>query len=160
MHTGSYARHATARAIELCILLEDCLMSARNFLEKSVLDYMVREPMVLDELQPVAKARQLMLMHSFSNIPVFTNGAWHLLSDIALSKYLANSEVVKKLLLGRSIQEAFKLGEGQLQLKQANVKGRDTKIGDLINSDAESASLWVIAEGSMIFGIITPFELM
>jgi CBS domain-containing protein len=88
MHTGSYARHVTARAIELCILLEDCLMSSVDFLEKPVLNYMVREPTVLNELQPVARARQLMLTHSFSNIPVFTGDSWHLLSDISLSKYL------------------------------------------------------------------------
>jgi len=68
--------------------------------------------------------------------------------------------VAKKLLLGRSIQDAFKLGEGKLQLKKTKAMDRKTKIGDLISPDAENALLWVIAEGPIIFGIITPFELM
>lgn len=160
MHTGSYARHVTVRAIELCVLLEDSLMSSADFFDKPVLNYMVREPTVLDELQPVARARQLMLTHSFSNIPVFTGGSWHLLSDISLSKYLANNSISRELLLGYSIKEAFNLPEGRLKLQEIAARDRNTKVGDLLNQSADNASLWVIAEGPNILGIITPFELM
>ena len=160
MHTGSYARHVTARAIELCIILEDSLMSSVDFLDKPVLNYMVRDPTVLDELQPVARARQLMLTHSFSNIPVFTSGSWHLLSDISLSKYITNTSIARELLLGYSIKEAFNLPEGRLKLQEIAARDRNTKVRDLLNGTAENASLWVIAEGPNILGIITPFELM
>ncbi len=135
-------------------------MSSADFLDKPVLNYMVREPTILDELQPVARARQLMLTHSFSNIPVFTSGSWQLLSDISLSKYLANSSVSRELLLGYSIKEAFNLPEGRLKLQEVTARDRKTKVGDLLNQSADNASLWVIAEGPNILGIITPFELM
>jgi CBS domain-containing protein len=79
MHTGVYARHATNAAIELCIGLEEALMVEQQIPREVVADFMVKAPVIVEPWQPVAHARQLMLMHSFSFLPVFL-GAWKLVS--------------------------------------------------------------------------------
>ena len=72
MHSGVYARHAAARAVELCLALEEALMNAptdksrkrRPDHRKTVADYMVKSAVGIETGQPVALARQLMLTHS------------------------------------------------------------------------------------------------
>jgi len=59
MHSGVFARHATAAAIELCIGLEEALMTAPHTPQKKVKDFMVKSPVVLEPWQPVAHARQI-----------------------------------------------------------------------------------------------------
>jgi hypothetical protein len=94
MHTGAYARHATYAAIELCIHLEEAVMtgqrvdSQEDSCPMKVKDYMVKQVVSLEGWHPVAYARKLMLMHSFSFLPVFVNGRWALLSELAIAKYL------------------------------------------------------------------------
>jgi hypothetical protein len=85
MHTGAYARHATQAAIELCIGLEEALMMDGK---PNVGDVMVKSPITVDSWQPVAHARQLMLMHSFSFLPVCLDNNWHLISELGLARYL------------------------------------------------------------------------
>ena len=80
MHIGSYARHATSAAVELCIGLEEAVMIGPEKLNR-VSDFMVKTPVTIELWQPVAHARQLMLMHSFSFVPVFHDNKWKLLSE-------------------------------------------------------------------------------
>lgn len=87
MHMGSYARHATAAAVELCIGLEEAVMSTKET-PMTVADYMVKAPVSIEHWQPVAHARQLMLMHSFSFLPILYNGKWKLLSEMAVVAFL------------------------------------------------------------------------
>lgn len=94
MHTGAYARHATSAAIELCIHLEEAVMtsertdSQEDISSMKVRDYMVKEVVSLKEWHPVAYARKLMLTHSFSFLPVFVNNRWALVSELAIAQYL------------------------------------------------------------------------
>lgn len=94
MHMGAYARHATYAAIELCIHLEEAVMtgltvdSQEDNRPMKVRDYMVKEVVSLEGWHPVAYARKLMLMHSFSFLPVLANGQWALVSELAIAKYL------------------------------------------------------------------------
>jgi predicted transcriptional regulator len=71
MHSGVYARHATESGIALCIGLEEALMVEQQIVRTRVDDFMVRSAVVVHPWQPVAYARQLMLMHSFSFLPVY-----------------------------------------------------------------------------------------
>lgn len=95
MHTGAYARHATYAAIELCIHLEEAVMAGpvrhsqqEDLYPMKVQDHMVKEVVSLEGWHPVAYARKLMLMHSFSFLPVFVDGRWALVSELAIAKYL------------------------------------------------------------------------
>ena len=165
MHTGVYARHAAAAGIELCIGLEEALMNTKSpMTRKLVKDYMVKSPIVVEPWQPVAYARQLILTHSFSFLPVKL-GTWKLVSETAMARYIqfggnAGSDWAK--LLGTSIEDAA--GSG-LALLDAKVVGLDDDVRTLLKnlSDAPALEqhLWLVVDGQdKLCGVLSPFELL
>ncbi|MCX5595599.1 CBS domain-containing protein [Alcaligenes faecalis] len=156
MHSGVFARHATAAAIELCIGLEEALMKEPHVPQKKVKDFMVKSPVVLEPWQPVAHARQLMLTHSFSYLPVYIQG-WKLVTEYGLARYLrANNDWAKALSL--TIQGAG----SELQLISATVVGPDHEVENLLEDDADKETrLWLVEEQQgRLCGVLSPFELM
>jgi len=159
MHTGVYARHATAAAIELCIGLEEALMKEQEIARKCVEDFMVKSPVVVDPWQPVAHARQLMLTHSFSFLPVLINAQWMLVSELALARYLRSGGVWNEL-LAAPIERAGMRG---LALIKAQVVGLKDEVHDLLaKTDQHTGpSLWLVEERpGKLCGVLSPFELM
>lgn len=161
MHSGSYARHATEAAIELCIGLEEALMVD---VTKTVGDLMVKSPIVIEPWQPVAHARQLMLMHSFSFLPVRIQEDWWLLSEVGLAKFLSTSKTVKRARLGQTIEaskdalELLPVDDNELLSATDSVKSV------LQNAKVKNGpTLWLIVEKSRrnyLAGVLSPFELM
>ena len=168
MHTGVYARHAAAAGIELCIGLEEALMNTKENTEETpvtrqlVKDYMVKSPIVVEAWQPVAQARQLMLTHSFSFLPVKLD-RWKLVSETAMARYLSGaSETNKRALLGALIKAAA--GSG-LNLLDAKVVGLDEDVRDLLaessDTQAPEPRLWLVLDKDKnLCGVLSPFELM
>lgn len=66
VHQGAYARILTDHAVDLTIILEDALMSKCS----KVSQFMVRDVVEAKLWQPVSYARQQMLKHSFSYLPI------------------------------------------------------------------------------------------
>lgn len=157
MHTGVYARHATAAAIELCIGLEEALMKEQEIPRHAVEDFMVKAPIVLEQWQPVAHARQLMLTHSFSFLPVFIGG-WKLLSETGLARYMRSKKESWAALLSKPISDAAQ----SLSLADAKVVGLKDEIDQLLYDQANSeARLWlVVDEHNRLCGVLSPFELI
>lgn len=160
MHSGSYARHATAAAVELCIGLEEALMNASQS-RLTVADYMVKAPILLEPWQPVAHARQLMLTHSFSFLPILHNNRWQLLSELAVVGYLhpLNREQ-KELALAKPVEYA--VGAGLKLLPAKKVKPTDA-VSTLIAASAArpTPTLWLVVEAkNRLTGVLSPFELM
>lgn len=158
MHTGVYARHTTSAAIELCIGLEEALMKAQQIHRLSVADFMVKSPVVVESWQPVAHARQLMLTHSFSFLPVQLGG-WKLVSEISLAKFL-NSGKSKKKLLAATIEAASNDG---LALIDAQVVAPEALTAELLAGVDinHGPALWLILDGhARLTGVLSPFELM
>lgn len=156
MHSGVFARHATAAAIELCIGLEEALMKDLHVPQKKVKDFMVKSPVVLEPWQPVAHARQLILTHSFSFLPVYIQG-WKLVTEYGLARYLrANNEWANALSL--TIENAA----DRLQLIGATVVGPDDEVEKLLEDDAnKETQLWLVEEQQgRLCGVLSPFELM
>ena len=156
MHSGVFARHATAAAIELCIGLEEALMKKQHVPQTKVKDFMVKSPVVLEPWQPIAHARQLMLTHSFSYLPVYIQG-WKLVTEYGLARYLrANTDWAKAMSL--EISDAAV----ELQLIEATVVGPDTEVGSLLEDDADKETrLWLVEEKKgRLCGVLSPFELM
>ena len=156
MHSGVFARHATAAAIELCIGLEEALMTAPHTPQKKVKDFMVKSPVVLEPWQPVAHARQLILTHSFSFLPVHIQG-WKLVSEYGLARYLrADTNWAKALSL--TIEAAAE----KLQLIDATVVRPDDEIESLLKDNADKETrLWLVEEQQgRLCGVLSPFELM
>lgn len=156
MHSGVFARHATAAAIELCIGLEEALMTVTHTSQKKVKDFMVKSPVVLEPWQPVAHARQLILTHSFSFLPVYIQG-WKLVSEYGLARYLrADTNWAKALSL--TIDAAAE----KLQLINAKVIKPDDEVENLLKGDADKETrLWLVEElPGRLCGVLSPFELM
>lgn len=158
MHTGVYARHATVAAIELCIGLEEALMKEQQLTRNLVEDFMVKSPLIVEPWQPVAHARQLMLMHSFSFLPVFI-GSWKLLSEGAMARYMRSKGQWKDL-LSATIEHA---AANELDLVEATVVGLKQEVRDLLAADHRNGApwLWLVQdEHERLCGVLSPFELM
>lgn len=158
MHTGVYARHATTAAIELCIGLEEAIMNTPQQHRKLVEDYMVKGPVLLECWQPVAYARQLMLTHSFSFLPIFQD-SWKLLSEVAMARYI-QSDVNWAKRLAANINEASKNG---LELLPAPIVRLKDDIKELLNAGTttEPHTLWLVQDDKdRLCGVLSPFELM
>ena len=160
MHTGSYARHATQAAIELCIGLEEALMVG---VERTVENLMVSSPVTVESWQPVAHARQLMLMHSFSFLPVRLDGAWCLVSELGLAKYL--SEGARKTRLCESIADARSNGMQVREISDAELLRAGMPVsGVLAGAQVQDGPmLWLVVDERQpdhLAGVLSPFELM
>lgn len=159
MHTGVYARHATAAAIEVCIGLEEALMKQTDDPRTTVADYMVKSAVTVESWQPVAHARQLMLAHSFSFLPVLLGG-WKLISETAMARYLRGQGDWKNL-MSASIQHAATNG---LKLLDADVVRLDDDVFKLLNDEGSERSpgqLWLVEDSAgRLCGVLSPFELM
>lgn len=160
MHTGAYARYATSAAIELCIHLEEAVMVNVNSAPEEVQDRMVRQVVTIEDWHPVAYARQLMLAHSFSFLPVLVKKEWKLISEISVAKFLRQQRDKR---LAMPISQAVAHRE-PLSLEDAMLIRPDKKIDDLYSASfTSSARLWLVTESDTsdrLLGVLSPFELM
>lgn len=154
-HTGAYARHVAVEAVALCLVFEEALMSRRMTAQ----DFMVTTPVTIQPWQTVGYARQLMLLNSFSYLPMWDGETWCLLSDIAVAKYLLPDWPAKS-----------KKG---MQIKQARLEGLilpsvlPVDAGELVTEllkKPESPGIWLIVQDGYppghLVGVLSPFELM
>jgi hypothetical protein len=162
MHIGAYARHATEAAIELCIGLEEAMMTD---VERIVGNLMVTSPMSIQSWQPVAHARQLMLMHSFSFLPVRLGEAWCLVSELGLAKFLGVNGPKKKARMSQTIASAKADGMEVIELRNENLLRVKMPVAEVLeNSQVQSGPmLWLVVEEDRpehLAGVLSPFELM
>ena len=160
MHTGSYARHATQAAIELCIGLEEALMAG---VKRTVENLMVSSPVIVESWQPVAHARQLMLMHSFSFLPVRLDRAWCLVSELGLAKYLSEGD--RKSRLCESIAAARTNGMQVREIGDGELLRAGMPVADVLTSAQiqDGPMLWLVVDQRQpdhLAGVLSPFELM
>ena len=160
MHTGAYARHATREAIELCIGLEDALMSG---VAQTVGNLMVSTAIAVEPWQPVAHARQLMLMHSFSFLPVRMDGTWHLVSELGLAKYLRNG--LRNSRLAESLETAKGNGMELVSIHDTQLLQVGMKVEEVLSRAQvqQGPMLWLVVEDDRpdhLAGVLSPFELM
>jgi len=162
MHTGVHARHVTVAAIELCIGLEEAMMQEQQVARTKVRDFMVRDAVTVQAWQPIAYARQLMLMHSFTYLPVKIREQWKLVPETAMAKFLPRGGPARKEAMGCSIEEAAKRDDGPLQLIDARVIRAEDEVEGLLDAvNPNVAALWLVDDGhGGLAGILSPFELM
>jgi hypothetical protein len=162
MHTGDYARHATDAAIELCIGLEEALMKK---VQRTVGDLMIKSPIVVEPWQPLALARQLMLMHSFSFLPVCIGGQWHLVSELAVAKYLNQSQRLRGERLANSIKAAKADGMELTAVERGQLLDLTMTIDAVLATAKvkDGPMLWLVKNDQHpehLAGVLSPFELM
>jgi hypothetical protein len=163
MHGGTHARHVTDAALELCLGLEEALMEQEAPRRTAVRDFMVKAPISVEPWNLVAHARQLMLTHSFSFLPLLVEGRWNLVSELALAKYLHRQEGRSRL-LAKTLMEVTDPKSGPLlQLQEAVVVDGGEPVKALLNSNSGQAQpfLWlVVNKSNHLVGVLSPFELM
>jgi CBS-domain-containing membrane protein len=162
MHIGAYARHATEAAIELCIGLEEALMAE---VERTVSNVMVASPVTVAHWQLLAHARQLMLMHSFSFVPVRLDKSWWLISELGLAKFMSVNRDMKRTRLGLTIQEAKAVGMEMIELSDDDLLRADMTIDNVLRKSQtkHGPMLWLVIEEEHpehLAGVLSPFELM
>jgi len=162
MHIGAYARHATEAAIELCIGLEEALMVD---VRRNVGSVMVKGAITVDPWQPVAHARQLMLMHSFSFLPVWQGGRWWLISELGLARFLNVGRDEKFRRLGMPIETAEAEDLESVEIAESDLLTAGMPVDDVL-SDArvkDGPMLWLVVDEERkdrLAGVLSPFELM
>ncbi|MCD6734910.1 MAG: hypothetical protein LT103_15100 [Burkholderiaceae bacterium] len=162
MHIGAYARHATEAAIELCIGLEEALMAD---VERTVGNVMVTSPMTVKGWQPVAHARQLMLMHSFSFLPVRIGESWWLVSELGLAKFLGVNGETKRARLGQTVESAKAAGMEMVKVDNDNLLRANMTIDTVLQRAQvqRGPMLWLVVDDAHpehLAGVLSPFELM
>lgn len=162
MHIGAYARHATHAAIDLCIGLEEALMAG---VERTVGNLMVTSPLVVERWQTVAHARQLMLMHSFSFLPVRIGDSWWLVSELGLAKFLCVNSETKKIRLGQTIESAKAAEMELIEVSDNDLLRADMAIDPLLQQAQvqRGPMLWLVVDVGQpthLAGVLSPFELM
>jgi hypothetical protein len=158
LHEGALARHLTANAVELSIVLEEGIMSELH----QVSDFMVRNPICAFMWQPLSFIRQTMLVNSFSYLPVPVEKEdktdWRLISDFRLAQCLRkNGKVVKEGLIQR-LEDAVE--SGQLELHSAKTCGPQDKIEVVLPTSDGLPTLVLSPDNRELLGILTPFDLL
>ena len=124
-----------------------------------VKDYMVKLPVSVEPWQPVAHARQLMLTHSFSFVPVFTD-SWKLVSETSMAKYLLGRDDWSAR-LAMPISEAVAYGLVLLDARVVNTADEVQTLVAAIDPTKEPHTLWLVVDGhERLTGVLSPFELM
>lgn len=161
LHHGAFARNISMRAIELAIILEDALLmdaiqtSQRGYL---VSHFMVRNPTVAYEWQPISLIRQQMLANSYSYIPIRIGGKWSMISDGALAAFLSVDRKDRTARLAMVISKAMKSG---LKIDGARTCLASASVADVIKSFEGKPILVLSHEDETILdGILTAFDLL
>jgi CBS-domain-containing membrane protein len=162
MHIGAYARHATKAAIELCIGLEEALMAE---VDRTVGNLMVTSPVTVAHWQLIAHARQLMLTHSFSFLPVRLGSSWWLISELGLAKFLSVNREAKKIRLGLTVQDAKAANMEMIELSEHDLLRATMTIDDVLQKSPmkNGPMLWLVVDDihpDHLAGVLSPFELM
>lgn len=162
MHIGAYARYATEAAIELCIGLEEALMAD---VKRTVGSVMVKSPITVEPWQPLAQARQLMLMHSFSFLPIRLKDEWWLVSELGLAKFLNIDRDQKFLRLGATIEAAKSQGLELVPVEKKLLLAATMPIENVLSNSKvkDGPMLWLVVDEQRkehLAGVLSPFELM
>lgn len=160
LHEGACARHLTACAVELAIVLEDALM----YEAARVRDFMVRSPVTASMWQAISSIRQTMLSNSFSYLPVsLADGSdtqWQLVSDLSVAQFLRSAERPsdRNKRLACKLREAVQ--DGSIRLIQAKKCKPDDLATDVLKISDGLPILVVSNDLNELRGIMTPFDLL
>lgn len=115
---------------------------------------------MIEGWHPVAYARQLMLTHSFSFLPVRVDNDWKLVSEMSVANFLREARNKR---LAMRIIDAIKQSK-PISLENATQIRPDAKIDALYTTSfASGARLWLVTESDSsdtLLGVLSPFELM
>ncbi len=172
MHTGAYARNAAIAAVQLSLLMEEAILALLTKKKEDktakikVADFMVRSPVTAEPWHTVGHVRRLMLLNSFSYLPIYWENKWHLISDMAMaSMFQPLSNANRNLLAAARISDVLGCEMPQFKLQVAVIVEPVWEVEQLLKCD-QHPGLWLVVnakekEGSkQLVGVLSPFELM
>lgn len=172
MHTGAYARNAAIAAVQLSLLMEEAILAllAKKKEDKTarikVADLMVRSPVTAEPWHTVGHVRRLMLLNSFSYLPIYWDSKWQLISDMAMaSMFQPLSNANRNLLAAARISDILDRKLTQFKLQAAVIVEPVLEVDKLLKCE-QHPGLWLVVnaksgEGSkQLLGVLSPFELM
>jgi CBS-domain-containing membrane protein len=92
----------------------------------TVAQFMVRGVVEAKPWHPVSYARQQMLKHAFSFLPIWHEGKWRLISDASIAKYLRQAAAGRNDRLATPVSVA--VSRGDLRLLDATTAASDDLI--------------------------------
>lgn len=155
VHEGAWARHLSSRLIDLLLILEEAIMTIMKLAE----DVMVRGPIIAESWHMVTQVRREMLANSFSCLPVFHGEGWHILTDLAVMRFLGSYEGRKE----RSTWKISKVIQENPSILEPAVDCSPKDTIDQLRAKMTSLSLLVIDKNEdepRLLGIITAFDLL
>ena len=156
LHHGAFARHLTRHAVELCLLLEDGLMSQA----RTVADSMVRDPVCAELWQPLSIVRQQMLANSFSYLPVLLDdGSFGLIGDLAIARALSRAltSAERRRMLACSLGDAR--ASRRVEIPPATTVEPEEQVQVALER-CKDGPLLVLGDGKRLLGIVTPFDML
>lgn len=159
VHEGAVARHLSANALEVALILEDALMSN----SRTIGDFMVRDPRVALPWQPLSMIRQVMLSHSFSYLPVRTpdpSGQWRVVADFELARFFreASDASQRHARMAMPLRDAVE--RGQVELREVTCVGALTRIDEILGKIDALPTLVIEDSNAELIGIVTAFDLL
>lgn len=172
MHTGAYARNAALAAVQLSLLMEEAILTLLTKKKEDktarikVADFMVRTPVTAESWHTVGHVRRLMLLNSFSYLPIYWDSKWHLISDMAMaSMFQPLSNANRNLLAATRISKILSSEKPQFKLQSAVIIEPVLAIDQLFKCD-QHPGLWLVVnsekeeDAKHLVGVLSPFELM
>jgi CBS domain-containing protein len=155
VHEGVYARNLADHAVQLALIIEDALSMSAD----QVKHFMVRGVITAEEFHPLSFARQQMIQHSFSFLPLYRNNTWCFLSDRELAIYLRTTSVDRKERLCETVGQS--VGEGHIKLIVATCVHPEDHLDQMLDK-LRTEPLLVVARAvpSQLLGIVTTFDLL
>lgn len=154
LHQGAVARMMTSHSVQLSMMLEDTLMAIAK--SEKICEYMVKHPVCAYEWQPISFIRQIMLENSFSHIPFFWQGKWHVISDLDVAKF--RHEEKKKL----ASTLTCCIESEKITPRKATVVSSDKPVCDVLKCAGDQG--WPVlvkrSDCKELLGIVTPYDLM
>jgi CBS-domain-containing membrane protein len=138
------------------LVLEDAMAQMLS----SVSDFMVREPVAVEWWQPVSLARQKLLEHSFTYLPVIPDDGSEvrlLVADHHLARFLGPVGGEGRLdRLGAQIGHVIQSGE--LETAEARTVRPEMSVFEVISRMGDHPLL--VTDGDRLLGIITAFDVL
>lgn len=126
-------------------------------------DIMVRSPVVAETWQMVAHVRREILTNSFSNLPIFWDGSWHIITDKALMQFIraeASANTRRNMSIGDSLTHEPQ--SDKVYVSKAELCSDQDTVEEAVRKMESTSVLLVCHEDdkSRAVGILTAFDLL
>jgi hypothetical protein len=158
VHEGAWARHLSSRLVDLFLILEEAILAKMTRVE----DIMVRTPVIAEPWHMISHVRKSMLANSFSYLPLLLDGAWRIVGDASVMRYLrtAPDETERRKRLASQVGPL--VGAGQLPATLAIYCSPDDTLDQLLEKIRDQPVLVIQNPDSAprLLGLVMPFDLL